>query len=807
MGSLLQELRYSLRLLGRSPGFAAVVILTLALGMGVNTAIFGVVNAVLLRPLPFAAPERLAVIWESRIAQGNFMFAAPPTFDDWRRQSRSFASMGAFAPREYVIMGDGSERVMGAQVSHDLLPTLGVQPALGRGFTAEEERASGERVVLISDRLWRGRYASSPQVLGQTLTLNDGSYTIAGVLPPGFIFPPAIDLEGHTVPRRTDIWVPFRLDLAAANRGAHFMTVIGRLAPAATLSAAETEMRALATEMGRLYPETNREWTVRLVPFERVLVGNVRSALWVLLGAVGLVLLIACVNVANLMLTRSAARQREYAIRAALGAARARLIRQTIVESQLLAALGAGAGLVFALGAIALLARVAPPELPPVDGSWIDGRVVLYTVGLAALTGLLFGLAPALRAFSNDVGRLMQQGARAGFDRRHTRLRSTLTVAQIALSLVLLVAAGLLFRSFVSMRSLDTGTITQNVVTMRVLAPATLYSEPHRTVALFRELESRLRALPGVEAGGFTRDVPLAADFQGTRITAPGFVTDTEADNARTHFTAVTPGYFAALGIPVISGRNFEERDATDGAPVAIVNQALARNVFGTTSAVGRSIEFQGQPTTIIGVVGDVRLEKITDEPRPIVYQPHAQAPYYRTLSLVLLGNGRSDALAQAAQRIVREVDPAVATFDVKPMWQILSDSVAQPRFSAFLLLVFSALALALAAVGIYGVISYAVTQRTREIGVRMAVGARPRDALTLVLKEALGLAGLGVVLGVLGAIASARLFSTLLYGVPAVHAPTLLATALFMMAVAGVASLWPALRASRLQPLDALNM
>ncbi|MGH7468048.1 MAG: ABC transporter permease [Longimicrobiales bacterium] len=807
MLTLVQEIRFALRLLARSPGFAIVVILTLALGMGVNSAIFSVVNAVLLRPLPFAQPERLAVIWESRIAQGNFMFAAPPTFHDWRTQSRSFSNMGAFSPQEFVIMGSESQRVMGALVSHDLLPTLGVQPALGRGFTPAEERASGERVVLISDALWRSRFANSPGVLGQTLALNNGRFTIVGVLPPSFVFPPAIDLEGHTVPRRTDIWVPFRTDFAGGNRGAHFMTVIGRLAPSATLASAETEMRTLASVMGRLYPETNRAWTVRLVPFERVLVGNVRSALWVLLGAVGLVLLIACVNVANLMLTRSAARQREYAIRAALGAARVRLIRQTIIESQLLAVFGGLAGLLLAWGAIRLLARFAPPELPPVDGSWIDARVVLYTMGLATLTGLLFGLAPALRAFSTDIGRLMQQGARAGFDRRHTRLRSTLTVAQIALSLVLLVAAGLLFRSFVTMRSVDTGIITQNVVTMRVLAPATLYPEPHRTAGLFRELETRLRATPGVEAVGFTRDIPLAADFQGTRITAPGFVTDQEADNARTHFTAVTPGYFAGMSIPLVNGRNFDERDATGGAPVVIVNQALARGVFGNTSAVGQQIQFQGQPTTIIGVVGDVRLEKITDEPRPIVYQPHAQAASYRSLSLVLRGHADAAALALAAQRIVREVDPAVATFDVKPMWQVLSDSVAQPRFSAFVLLVFSALALALAAVGIYGVISYSVTQRTREIGVRIAVGARPRDALALVLREALLLAAVGVGLGVIGAIASARLFSALLYGVLAVHVPTLVSTAAFMIIVAFAASLLPALRASRLQPLEAMGI
>ncbi len=805
MSSLLQEIRYGLRLLSRSPGFTAVVIITLALGIGVNAAIFSVVNGVLLRPLPFAQPERLAVVWESRIAQGSYMFAAPPTFDDWRRQSRSFSGLGAFSPREYVLMGGTeSERVQGAQVSHDLLATLGVSPALGRGFTPAEEAANGERVVLISAGLWRTRFGADPQVLGQTLQLNDGNYTIVGVLPEGFAFPPAIDLEGHTVPRRTDIWVPFRMDFATAGRGAHFMTVIGRLAPAATLASAEAELRTLAQRMGQLYPETDREWTVRLVPFERVLVGNVRTALLVLLGAVGLVLLIACVNVANLLLARSAARQREYAIRAALGAARVRLIRQAAVESQLLALLGGLAGLLLALGAVQLLTRFAPPELPQVDGSWIDGRVIGYTLALSALTGLLFGLVPALRV-SADVGRLMQQGARSGLDRSHARLRGALTITQIAFSLMLLVAAGLLFRSFVAMRSVNTGISTANVATMRVLAPATLYTEEARTAALFRELESRLLALPGVEAAGFTRDVPLAADFQGTRISAPGFVSEQD-ENARTHFTAVTPGYFQAMAIPLLGGRNFGQQDAIDAAPVVLVNRVLARQLFGEADPVARVINF-GEPRTIVGVVGDVRLEKITDEPRPILYVPHAQMASYRSLSLVVRGPGDPTALAQAASRVVRALDPALAMFDVKPMWQIVSDSVAQPRFSALVLLLFSALALALAAVGIYGVISYSVSQRTREIGVRIAIGARPRDALAMVLGEGLVLAGIGVGLGVIGAVASARFFSALLYGVPAVHVPTLLGTGAFLMLVAGAASLLPALRASRVQPMQALRM
>ena len=511
MPSLAQEIRIAARSLSRTPAFAAIVVVTLALGIGANSAIFGIVNAVLLRPLDYADAERLTVLWEGRHSDPDYvMFASPPNYADWRARQRSFEDLGAFVAREtFLVAGDQAVRVDGAVISASLLGVLRVAPVAGRGFTEADDVAGAAPVALISQRLWRDRFGEDRSILGQAVTFDGRPRTIVGVMPAGFDFPPPIDLEGPAAPRRTDVWFPFAQDYAAANRGARHVTVIGRLLPGVTHEAANADLRAVAADLERTYPDTNADATAFVVPFEEVLVGNVRLALLVLLGAVGAVLLIACVNIANLLLARSQARQKEFAIRAALGAGRAPLIRQAIVESQLLALAGGAAGLLVAAVAMATVVRIAPANVPRLDRATIDVGVVGFTLLVAIGTGLLFGLLPAMRALRPDLSQWLRQGGRAGEDRGAGRARSVLVVAEVALSLVLLVGAGLLFNSFMKLRAVDAGFHRDNVVTMQLNLSPLNYPEQPQVAQAYAELRRRIDAVSGVAAAGFSLNLPL----------------------------------------------------------------------------------------------------------------------------------------------------------------------------------------------------------------------------------------------------------------------------------------------------------
>jgi predicted permease len=603
------------------------------------------------------------------------------------------------------------------------------------------------------------------------------------------------------------VWVPFAWDYGTINRSAHFMTVVGRLAPGATHASAEVELKRVAANLERAYPETNTDWGAFVVPFEEVVVGDARLALLVLLGAVGAVLLIACVNIANLLLARSAARQKEYAIRAALGAARWPLLRQAVVESQLLALAGGAAGLLLAYATLGTIVRIAPANVPRLDQASIDPAVIGFTLVVAIATGLLFGLAPVLRALSPDLAQWLRQGGRTGGGEGiRSGARSALVVAEVALSLVLLVGAGLLFHSFLALRGVETGFRADNVATMRLNLSALHYPERAQIVRTYRELERRINGIPGVEAAGFSLDVPLAGDYQGTTLLLEGEPEPAPNENRSTHFSVVTPGYFEAMGIPVVAGRGFRDGDSDEAVGPVLVNTESGRRYFGGRDPVGRRVTSFGEPRPIVGVVGDVRLESLADAPTPALYFLHSDQDQYRSLSLVVRSTLDAATVLDAVVREVRALDPRIPVYDVRTLDQVIAQAVAQPRFSTALLLVFSGLALTLAAVGIYGVISYAVGQRTRELGIRMALGARPWDALRLVLGEGLRLVVAGVAIGLLASLWLTRSLRSLLYEVSPTDPATLALVCVFLIAVAAFACWIPARRASRVDPMVALR-
>ena len=801
---LIREIRVAARVIWKSPGFATVVILTLALGIGANSAIFGVVNAVLLRPFPFHDPDRLAVAWEVMPPPGDGpMFLSPPNYLDVSEQNHSFERLSAFAPGPYLLAtDDGTVRLDGARITSNIFETLGVGPVLGRPFRPEEDVTG--RVAIVSDRLWRGPFGGDPAIVGRSVMIDGVAAEIVGVMPPGFNFPPPIDLEGNTIPRQNDIWVPFATNLRDISRSAHFVTVLGRLRPDASVTSATSDLQSIAANLGRMYPESNENWSARVVSMNDVVLGNLRPALLVLLAAVGVVLLIACVNVANLLLSRATGRQKEFAIRAALGAGQRRLLRQAVVESQIFALLGALAGLSLAWAGTRALVRAAPANVPRLGEVGIDLTVVGFTLGVAVLTGLVFGLVPALRALAPDLTQWLREGARTGgAGASQAGLRDALVVVEVALSLLLLVGAGLLFRSFLTLRGIDPGFRAGQGLTLRISLPRT-YTESATRYATFREIEDRVRGLPGVEAAGFSMDMPLASDYQGTEMQIEGDP-PSPAGSRLANFSYVTPGYFAAMGIPVRAGRALGDEDLPEAEPTIVINEAAGRLYFSGQDPIGRRIVF-GVPRRIVGVVGDVRLESLSADALPAMYVPYYQSPNSRSLSLVLRTRTDALALVDEVRARVRAIDPGIPVHDVRPLEQIVRESLAAPRFSSMMLLAFSLAALLLAAVGIYGVISYSSAMRTREIGVRMALGARPIDALRLVIGHAMRLAGLGVALGIIAALVLTRYLRSLLFGVGATDPAVLAGTAVFLMVVAAAAGWLPAWRASRVDPLNALR-
>lgn len=818
METLFQDIRYGLRLLIKRPGFTAVAVIALGLGIGANSAIFSVVNGVVLRALPYKDPDKLTIVWSKRpLLQAKVGAAEFPVsagdFIDWRDQNQVFEQIAAFHTQPFNITGAGEPEFLGGvRASASLFSLLGVEPKLGRTFTPEEDQPGAERVVVISHGLWERRFGADPHIIGQKLSLNDEPYTVVGVLPRGFQFPRKGEMPaGFQFPRQADFYTPLAWSPAqATNRGRNFLAVVARLKPGVTVEQAGAEMDAIAERLKQQYPQTNANKEVFLVPLHQQVVGKVRTALLVLLGAVGFVLLIACANVANLLLARAASRQKEIAIRTALGASRMRVIRQLLTESLLLSLVGGTLGLLLALWGIELLLTISPINLPRVDTVSIDGRVFAFTLVISLLTGIGFGLAPAIQVSKPDLNDALKEGGRSspvGF--RHNRFRSLLVVSEVALSLVLLIGAGLMIRSFVTLLNVDPGLNAQNVLTLDIGLPRTKYTGPQQ-IAFFQQVISRMQALPGVQSAGAVYPLPLSGAeegmgfaIEGRPVTNPG-----ESFNAGPRW--VSADYFKVMSIPLLRGRELTERDGPDSTRVLVISEAMARAYWPDEDPIGKRVAFDqtnGAPNwrEIVGVVRDVKHSSLDATSKPEMYIPFAQFPiFFQTVVLRTTGDPLS--LVAAARSEVLAVNKDQPISNIHTMEELLSNSIAQRRFNMLLLSVFAAVALLLSAVGIYGVMSYSVAQRTHELGLRMALGAQSSHVVALVVRQGMTLALIGVGVGLAASFALTRIMASLLYGVSTTDTLTFSLIALLLASVALLACYLPARRATKVDPMVALR-
>jgi putative ABC transport system permease protein len=800
MSDLLQDVRYGLRRLRKAPGFTLSVVAVLALGIGATTAIFSVIDAALLRPLPYPEPGRLVSVHD--VQEESEDPASFPEYLDWKGNSEVFADLGAYFTTTLALTGSGEpETLQAVRMSASVPRMLGAVPRVGRAFTAAEEVRGAERVVLLSERLWHRRFGGDPGVLGRTLTLGDQPYTVIGIIPPGrrSTLPAAL-----AAARQFDVWVPLQLDTEHAPRGIHFLEVLGRLRPGLDRTRAGERLASFATSL-RESGET--EHGIHLAPLERLVIGDARPLLVALAGAVGMVLLIACTNVANLLLARSAVRRREIAIRAALGAARGRLVRQLLVEHLLLALLGGGAGVLVAWAGVAGLRALGPTAMPRLAEATVDARLLGFALALSLMTGLLFGLLPAFQASRADLSEVMKEGARgsAGGPARE-RLRSSLIVAEVALSFALLLGAGLLLRSLDRLLAVDKGFDAEGVLSGQVILPSSRYPEGHQQAAFFRDLRERVQALPGVQAVAGASSLPLAGGASGGiaiegRVLPPGARLTAEK-------RIVTPGYFEVLRTPVLAGRAFTENDAAGRPAVVVVNQAFARRYFPGESPLGKRVDFSWETTgmqEIVGVVGDVREQALHEPAGPAIYIPVAQRPADWGF-LIVRTAGDPLALAPALRRTVASLDHDLPVAEVRPLEDVVAEALADRRLAMALFAVFSALSLALAALGLYAVISYSVAQRRQEIGIRMALGARAEQVVRSVLGQGLTLIATGVVCGALAALGLGRFLAGLVFGVGTADPVTFVSVALLLAATALLASLVPALRAAQVEPASVLR-
>ncbi|MEJ7809327.1 MAG: ABC transporter permease [Gemmatimonadaceae bacterium] len=802
---LAQDLKYGVRALRKNPGFTTVVVLTLALGVGANTAVFSVVNGVLLRPLPYREPEQIVTLWQHNRTSGETRDdVSPANFLDWRERVRSYDGVAMIEPYGLDLLGpDGPESIRTWLVSDGFFSILGTPPQLGRPFRPEEFTAGHDHVVVMSDGMWRRRFGADPGIIGRTITLDQVPWTVIGVMPPEFKFPAGRELWAPRVFTEDDV----------RQRGPAYFNVIARLKPGLAPGAAQAELSGVAAQLAREYPRTNAHVGATVVPLPEQLLGRVRKALLVLLGAVGFVLLIACANVANLSLARAVQREREFAIRAALGAGRGRVVRQLAAESVLVAALGGAAGVLLAYWGVKGIRAFSPANLPRMDELHLDARVLGFALAASLATALVFGLAPALYAARPNLHeglRAGTRGATSGLARQ--ALRGALAVGEIALAMVLLVGAGLLARSFASLLQVDRGYRSDHVlaVTVHVWQFA---ETPAARAGYVRDAVERLAALPGVRAAGMTSSLPLAEAIGAVRapLTIEGRPAPAPDAVPIAHTTAVTPGYFAALGIALRRGRMLARSDDASAPPVALINETMARRFWPDEDPIGKKIvvpiHYAGKPVSreIVGVVADVRHAGLAEEPRPSVFLAHAQAPTGAITFAVRTAGDPLLALARVRETI-RAPMPALPVSSATTLDTLLADSLRERRFHLLLLGTFSLLALALAGVGVYGIMSHATSERTREIGVRMALGARGADVLSLVMRQGGRLALVGVAAGLAGAAALTGLLRGMLYNVTPLDAVTFAGVAALVLVTAALACYVPARRATRVDPLRALR-
>ncbi len=811
MNNLLQDIRFGLRMLLKSPSISIVATIALALGIGANTAIFSVVNAVLLRPLPFPESESLVSLFETDrqrgLERGTHSY---PNFFDIRAQNTVLERVACFHGGDYILSGRGEPaRLQGSVVTSDLFPLLRVHPILGRTFLPDDDKPSESgRVVILSQPLFQKRFNSDPSIVNQAITLNGISFTVVGVMPAGFEFP----IQNDPV----ELWTTIAGDASGetpvtAQRGAHFLQVIGRLKPGVTQEQAQAELTAIASRLEQQYPDTNTHRSLRVDSALKALVGDIRPTLLILLGAVACVLLIACANVANLLLARATSRHKEMAIRAAMGASRLRVIRQLLTESVLLSLLGGAVGLLLAVWWSDLLIALGKEDIPRALHVGIDLCVLGFTLGVSILTGVIFGLAPAFHSSKRELIDALKEGGRGTSEgARRNKVRSALVVSELAIAVVLLVGAGLLIKSLWRLQKVNSGLQPQNVLTFNVGLPEKYNYE--KQARFFIDLKSRLESLPGVQSASSVLPLPLSGDrfvisfeIEG-RPMAP-------KDHPSGDFFAAGVGYFRAMGIPIIKGRDFDDRDRYGSTPVVIITETLARQFFPNEDPIGKRIKpgintIEGDKTTmreIIGVVGDVRNRSLDTAPRQAYYVPQTQVPFDQMVMVVKTLDDPHN-LISAATKQVSAMDQDIPVFGVKTMEEYLSTSVAAPRFSTTLLTIFAGVALVLTVVGLYGVMSYSVAQRRNEIGIRLALGAQSRDVLLMIVKQGSLLIGLGLLIGLSGAFALTRLIASMLFGVTAKDPLTFTAVGALLAAVALLACYVPALRATKVDPMEALR-
>jgi len=809
--TLIQDIRYGVRMLAKHKAFTSIAVITLALGIGANTAIFSVVNELLLRPLPYRDAEKIALLWEVTPEGRHQNTTSRANFRRWREQSTSYENVAAFTDQRVNLTGYGDPEELSVQfATPEFFKVLGVDPILGRTFLPEDDQPESPPIAVLSYGLWQRRFGGQPSVIGQQITLNGYKFSIVGVMPPSFQF--HIKQRSGTG-RPAELWTVLPMPTGAgANERGRFLSAVARLKDGVTVDGAAVELRTIEARLSDEAPEYNKNYSAEVLPLREQFFGNVRRPLWLMLGAVGFVLLIACANVANLLLSQATSREKEIAVRAALGARRGRIIRQLLTESLLLALLGSVLGLGLAWLGIKALMLISPRDLSSLQSVSLNITVLLWTLGISLLTGIIFGLAPALHISRLNLNDSLKEGGKSesGQASGSRRLRSALVISEIALAVVLLASAGLLIRSFMRLQQIDPGFNTDNVLTMVVRLPELKYKEDPQLVTFFAQALERVRNLPTVRSAGMVNHLPLYGGLgSATGFKILGRPEPPPGQGPSCDVRVVDAGYFPTLGIPLLRGRNFSGLELKEPRHVILINEALARQYFPGEDPIGKRLDVamfeKPTPAEIIGVVGNVRYDSLVDESPPAVYFPHPDLAY-SFMTLVIRTDGEPSAIAPAVQREIRSLDPNQPVSDVRTMNQVMSEWVARSRFNTLLLGLFAALATLLSAVGIFGVMNYSVALRTREIGLRLAVGAQPRQVLLLILRQGFMLTIIGVLFGLAAAFALTRLLSGLLFGVGAVDSTTFATISLLLVIVSLLACYLPARRAMRIDPLRALR-